>query len=250
MSSYSASLWPFPRLLAHRGGGALAPENTLAGLRLAARLGYAGVEFDVKLTADGHPILMHDPTLERTTDGKGKVAETTLAAIRALDAGSWFGGRFAGEKVPTLEEALEVMSGLAMGFNLEIKPCPGREAETAQAAAACVRQRWPRYLPQPIFSSFKAEALAAARAAAPEIPRGFLFERLPAASQPSYLSGLVIGEELRAQPATAGPVTLIASAALAERYALAFASKGVATRRLGAEATWRGLWRIAQGVQS
>jgi 2-dehydro-3-deoxygalactonokinase len=77
-----------------------------------------------------------------------------------------------------------------------------------------------------------------------------LFERLPAAAQPSYLSGLVIGEELRAQPAARGPVTLIGSAALAERYALAFASLGVTTQRLGAEATWRGLWRIAQGVQA
>jgi glycerophosphoryl diester phosphodiesterase len=169
-----------PRVIGHRGAKATSPENTLASIRQAAAEGATWVEFDVKLTADGHPILMHDPTLERTTNGKGKVAETTLAAIRELDAGSWFGGRFAGEKVPTLEEALELMSGLAMGFNLEIKPCPGREAETAQAAAACVKQRWPSYLPPPILSSFKAEALAAARAAAPEIARGFLFERLPA----------------------------------------------------------------------
>jgi glycerophosphoryl diester phosphodiesterase len=169
-----------PRVIAHRGAKAASPENTLASIRQAVAEGASWVEFDVKLTSDGHPILMHDPTLERTTNGKGKVAETTLADIRALDAGGWFGTRFAGEKVPTLEEALEVMSGLAMGFNLEIKPCPGREAETAQAAARCVKQCWPGYLPIPIFSSFKAEALAASRTAAPEIPRGFLFERLPA----------------------------------------------------------------------
>jgi len=169
-----------PRVIAHRGAKATSPENTLASIRQAVAEGATWIEFDVKLTSDGHPILMHDPTLERTTNGKGNVADTPLDAIRALDAGSWFGGRFAGEKVPTLEEALEVMSGLAMGFNLEIKPCPGREAETAQAAVRCVKQRWPGYLPTPIFSSFRAESLAASRAAEPEIPRGFLFERLPA----------------------------------------------------------------------
>jgi glycerophosphoryl diester phosphodiesterase len=166
-------------VIAHRGAKATSPENTLASIRQAVAEGAAWIEFDVKLTSDGHPVVIHDPTLERTTNGKGKVAETTLAAIRELDAGSWFGSRFAGEKVPTLEEALEVMSGLAMGFNLEIKPCPGREVETAQVAARTVKQRWPGYLPTPIFSSFKAESLAASRAVAPEIPRGFLWDRLP-----------------------------------------------------------------------
>src|SRR5262249_59307691 len=105
-----------PRVIAHRGAKATSPENTLASIRQAVAEGATWIEFDVKLTSDGHPILMHDPTLDRTTNGKGNVAETTLAAIRELDAGSWFGGRFAREKVPTLEEALEVMSGLATRF--------------------------------------------------------------------------------------------------------------------------------------
>jgi len=169
-----------PRVIGHRGAKATAPENTLAALRQSVAEGASWVEFDVKLTADGHPVLIHDETLERTTNGKGKVAETSLADIRALDAGSWFGRRFAGEKVPTLEEALELMSGLAMGFNLEIKPCPGREAETAKVALACVRKLWPGFLAPPVISSFKHDALAAAREAAPELPRGLLAERLPA----------------------------------------------------------------------
>src|SRR5215831_19104247 len=88
-TSASLPAWPFPRILAHRGGGTLAPENTLAGLRTAAALGCEGVEFDVKLTRDDVPILMHDDTLDRTTNGSGLVARSDWATLRELDAGSW-----------------------------------------------------------------------------------------------------------------------------------------------------------------
>src|SRR5215472_12885505 len=115
-----------PRIIGHRGAKATAPENTLAGIRQARREGAAWVEFDVKLTADGHPILMHDDTLERTTDGQGPVAAARLADIRRLDAGSKFGPAWQGERVPLLSEALSVLAELDMGFNLEIKPCKGR----------------------------------------------------------------------------------------------------------------------------
>src|SRR5207244_10430546 len=93
--------WPHPRVIAHRGGGALAPENTLAGLRLAKALGFGAVEFDVMLSADGVPVLMHDETLERTTDGRGAVAATSYAALAALAAGGRFGPKFKGEPVPS-----------------------------------------------------------------------------------------------------------------------------------------------------
>ena len=91
--------WPYPRIIAHRGGGTLAPENTLAGMRKAKEMGYAGVEFDVMLAADATPILMHDQTLERTTSGSGAIDMTAFADMLKLDAGSWFSPEFAGELV-------------------------------------------------------------------------------------------------------------------------------------------------------
>jgi len=168
-----------PRIIAHRGAKANAPENTLASIRRAHEEGARWVEFDVKLTADGHPILIHDETLDRTTDGRGLVRDHTLAEIRRLDAGAWFGSAFAGERVPTLAETLDLLAALGMGFNLEVKPCPGRERETASVALEMVRQRWPAAALVPVISSFSPESLRAARDTAPELPRGYLFDALP-----------------------------------------------------------------------
>ncbi len=168
-----------PRIIGHRGAKASAPENTLAAIREARRQGASWVEFDVKLTADGEPILLHDETLERTTDGAGPVREAALAEIRRLDAGSWFGPAWRGEPVPTLGEALDLLAQLGMGFNLEIKPCPGREAETARVAVAQVAAHWLADRPPPIISSFQPTALAAAQAAAPGLIRGYLVKELP-----------------------------------------------------------------------
>ena len=112
-----------PRIIGHRGVAAYAPENTLEGLHTAADMGVEWVEFDVKITKDHVPILFHDDTLERTTNGGDRpVAECTYDEIRALEAGSWFGESFAGIKIPTLEEALEVLIEHDLGLNLEIKP--------------------------------------------------------------------------------------------------------------------------------
>src|SRR5262245_47829973 len=134
-SSASLPVWPFPRVLAHRGGGTLAPENTLAGLRAAAGHGFRGVEFDAKLTRDGVAVLMHDETLDRTTNGRGPVAQTDWAALKRLDAGRWCNRRFAGETVPTLTAALRMCADLGLWPNVEIKACPGRETETGEAVA-------------------------------------------------------------------------------------------------------------------
>ena len=163
-----------PKVIGHRGAAGHAPENTVAAIEKAAALGARWVEFDVKLTRDGELILFHDDTLERTTDGKGKVDETTLADIRRLDAGKWYQARFAGARVPTLDEAMEALARLGLGANVEIKPCPGRERETGEATARALRARWPGRLPAPVLSSFRAEALAAAQSAAPEFPRALL----------------------------------------------------------------------------
>jgi glycerophosphoryl diester phosphodiesterase len=168
-----------PRVIGHRGAAAVAPENTLAGIAKAKALGASWIEFDVKLTEDGHAILFHDDGLERTTDGQGLVAATTLAALRRLDAGSWFHASFRGERVPTFEEALALCAELGLGINAEIKPCPGRERETAAATMKALRALWPRSMPAPLVSSFAPVSLRVAQEMAPEMPRGYLAGTLP-----------------------------------------------------------------------
>lgn len=168
-----------PKIIGHRGAKGEAPENTLASIRQAHASGARWVEFDVKLTADAVPILMHDERLNRTTNGCGPVRETSLAAIRALDAGGWFEARFAGEPVPTLEEALGLCLDLGLAVNIEIKPCQGREVETAQVALARARSCWPADGPEVLVSSFAEASLLAARDAAPDWPRGYLSGPIP-----------------------------------------------------------------------
>jgi glycerophosphoryl diester phosphodiesterase len=167
-----------PPVIGHRGAAAYAPENTLAGLRRAKALGCAWVEFDVRLTADGALVLCHDPLLDRTTSGAGSVSATSLAAIRELDAGSWFDPSFAGERVPTLDEGLSLAAELDLGANIEIKAERGREYATAAAVAAAI-QRLRGGGPALLVSSFLLSALAAVRELAPEIPRGVLFRVIP-----------------------------------------------------------------------
>ena len=170
-----------PAIMGHRGAAAGAPENTLESLRLAADQGAAMVEFDVKLTADGAPILMHDEDLDRTTTGRGPVAATALADIRGLDAGGWFADAWRGARVPTLEDAIGLLEERGVTANIEIKPCPGREEETARAVVDCLKRRWPAAKRAwPLLSSFARDSLAAARDAAPEIPRGLLLWGKPA----------------------------------------------------------------------
>ncbi len=166
-----------PRVIAHRGASAAAPENTLAALRLAAEEGATWVEVDVKLSRDGRCILMHDDLLRRTTSGRGEVAQYDLDELKQLDAGSWFGKRFAGEPIPTLEEAIDLCCALDLGMNLEIKPCPGRQHETAIAVVETLRRHWPAGRPWPLLSSFAPASLEEARLHAPEIPRGLLIGR-------------------------------------------------------------------------
>lgn len=168
-----------PKIIGHRGAAALAPENTLAGIRRAHEAGASWVEFDVKLTADGVAILMHDDRLGRTTDGRGRVAAKTLAEIQALDAGGWFGPDFAGERVPTLAAALELCIALGLGVNVELKPCKGREIETARVALQTLVELWPDRLPGPLISSFDEAALAAAKGLVPSLSRGCLVTRVP-----------------------------------------------------------------------
>lgn len=163
-----------PRVIGHRGAAAYAPENTLEGIQEAARRRTRWIEVDAKLTGDGVVILMHDDTLDRTTSGRGAVAGATYRDIRLLDAGAWFGPAWNGAWVPRLADALALLVELDMNANIEIKPCVGREAETAAAVVEVVHRCWPANRPWPLLSSFWRDSLDAARAAAPEIPRGLL----------------------------------------------------------------------------
>ncbi len=190
MKKTSTSMWLYPRIIAHRGGGILAPENTLAALQCGHSHGYQGVEFDVMLTQDRMPILMHDANLGRTLAGSGYIPDFTLQEILCMDAGAWFGPTFAGEPVCTLQTALAYCSAQEMWMNIEIKPAQDMVAhdtghivaETtknffADTLATLQKSEHTRMLP--LFSSFSLTALMAAKARAPEIPRGLLVDAIP-----------------------------------------------------------------------
>jgi glycerophosphoryl diester phosphodiesterase len=168
-----------PPVFAHRCGGALAPENTLVGLRLAAQFGCSAVEFDVMLSADGSPWLIHDETLERTSNGSGKVCATHDADLCRLDAGRYHHPAFAGEPLPTLAAAAALCRQLGLTANVEIKPATGFEAVTGEVVARQVLAGW-HGARLPLVSSFSTVALQAARRAAPQLPLGCLWERPPA----------------------------------------------------------------------
>jgi glycerophosphoryl diester phosphodiesterase len=168
---------PPPRIIGHRGAARSAPENTLAGLRRAHALGARWVEFDVQATRDDCPILLHDARLERTTDGYGVAAERSAAEIAKLDAGRWFGAPFRGEGVPRLEDAMALLAALGIGAVIEVKAAPGAGARVMRATLAALdRGGTP---PATILSSFAADALAAAHAAAPLLPRALIVKAVP-----------------------------------------------------------------------
>lgn len=169
---------PFPFVIGHRGSPRAAPENTLASFRQAARDGATWVEFDVALTSDGRAVIFHDDDLDRTSDGTGPLAVMPFDAVLNLDAGSWFGPDFAGEPVPTLEEALDLFAELGLGFNMEIKPDRGREVETAEIALTIARESWPADAPLPLISSFSRLCMATAKDVQPGWPRDLLFDRV------------------------------------------------------------------------
>jgi len=182
-------MWPYPKIIAHRGGGVLAPENTLAAFRCGATHGARAVEFDVMLAKDGVPVVMHDPTLGRTVSGTGSVSDYTSHELTLMDAGSWFGRDFAGERVPTYEQAAAFCIDNQIWMNVEIKPVPGFEEATGRVVAHYTKRLFADLLARgdadparaglPLFSSFSYEALRAARRAAPAIPRGYLLDRVP-----------------------------------------------------------------------
>ena len=170
--------WPYPLWIAHRGAGKLAPENTLAAFRVGAAHGYRAFECDVKLSADGVPFLLHDATLERTTSGFGTASVQSWSVLSRLDAGGWHSQGFAGEPLPTLEATARYCVRNRHALNIEIKPTPGDAQRTGHIVALEAARLWAGQAMRPLLSSFDAEALEAARLAAPDLPRALLLDTL------------------------------------------------------------------------
>lgn len=178
MSGVSAQHWPYPRWVAHRGAGKLAPENTLAAFRLGASHGYRMFECDVKLSTDGVPFLLHDATLERTSNGQGMAGEQPWQALSQLDAGSWHSRAYAGEPLPTLSAIARYCLHNGHHLNIEIKPTPGSERRTGEVVARAAAQLWQGQAVPPLLTSFQPDALEGARSTAPALPRGLLLDTL------------------------------------------------------------------------
>ena len=165
-------MWPYPRIVAHRGGGALAPENTLGAIRLGASMGFKGVEFDVMLAGDGTPVVIHDETVDRTTDGHGEVPKMSYAELSAFTINRT-------EKIPRYEDVVRLCRERGLWANVEIKPAQGHERKTGEVVARMTREHWRGAPLAPLLSSFSIDALAAARSVAPELPRGYLVSKIP-----------------------------------------------------------------------
>ena len=168
--------WPYPRWIAHRGAGKLAPENTMAAFRLGAAHGYRMFECDVKLSADGVPFLMHDATLERTTNGHGVGGDQPWSALSRLDAGGWHSRGYAGEALASLDNLARYCQQNGYLLNIEIKPTPGQEARTGTVVANAVACLWSQAAVPPLLTSFQPESLQAAQVAQPQLPRGLLLD--------------------------------------------------------------------------
>ena len=198
MQPVSLPAWPYPRWVAHRGAGKLAPENTLAAFRLGASHGYRMFECDVKLSADGIPFLMHDAELARTTNGAEKLGagrdgisdiagDHPWSTLSQLDAGSWHSRAYAGEPLPAFEAIARYCIHNGLFLNIEIKPTPGTERRTGEAVAHRAARLWQGEAVPPLLTSFDIPALEGALAAKPELPRGLLIDALEGQPWPVWL---------------------------------------------------------------
>jgi glycerophosphoryl diester phosphodiesterase len=188
--------WPYPHLFAHRGGGTLAPENTLAAMQEAVECGYKAVEFDVMLSSDQVPVLMHDPVFGRTvavnsatdsaTDSAtNSVAHSTWAELSAMDAGAWHSKRFTGERVPSFDQVIAFCCEHRIAMNIEIKPSLGADVATAivvaqtLVAAKIKHAELSEIILEPLVSSFSAIALQTFAEQQTGFATGYLMDRMP-----------------------------------------------------------------------
>jgi glycerophosphoryl diester phosphodiesterase len=169
---------PHLSLQAHRGAAGLAPENTLAAFRLALELGVDGTELDLQTSKDGVVVVIHDDSVDRTTDGRGRIGELTLEEIKRLDAGSRFAPAFRGERIPTLRELIDLVKGSGnehFRLNLEIKftdGCEGEPADLEERVLAVLHETG--FLDRVITQSFYHPSAAKMKRLAPGIPAGLL----------------------------------------------------------------------------
>ena len=170
--------WSYPRWVAHRGAGKLAPENTLAAFKLGASYGYRMFECDVKLSSDGVPFLLHDDTLERTTNGHGIAGLQSWQELQKLDAGSWHSSPYAGEPIPSLDTIAAYCIANSFDLNIEIKPTAGTDQITGEVVATHAARLWKNQARKPLLTSFKPDALQAGMDAAPDLPCGLLLHEL------------------------------------------------------------------------
>ena len=162
---------PRPVVFAHRGASAHAPENTIPSFELALTQGADAIELDAKLTSDGQIVVFHDATIDRTTEGTGRLAQKTLAELRSLDAGSFFSDQFRGTKIPTLEEVFEAV-GKKIFVNVELTNYATPRDALVEKVCALVRKHGLEK--SVIFSSFFASNLRQAQRFLPDVPRGLL----------------------------------------------------------------------------
>lgn len=167
--------------IAHRGASAVAPANTIAAFERAVTLGADGIEFDVHLSADGVPVVIHDFAVDATTDGSGRVLELSLAQLKQLDAGAYFDPAFTGERIPTLEEVLQAF-GDRLLLNIELKSTSKRDNGLERAVVALIEEHG--LASRVLFSSFNPLSLRRAKKIAPHILAGLLY----APDLPLYLS--------------------------------------------------------------
>jgi glycerophosphoryl diester phosphodiesterase len=174
----TSGLPPQLSLQAHRGAAGLAPENTLAAFRMAIELGADAAELDLQATKDGVVVVIHDDTVDRTTDGRGRIGDLTLADIKRLDAGAKFGAAYRGERIPTLRELIDLVKASGnrrFRLNLEIKFAEGREGQPAdleERVLAVLRETG--FLARVITQSFHHASAAKMKRLAPTIPAGLL----------------------------------------------------------------------------
>lgn len=211
--------WGPVRLIAHRCGGSLAPENSLAGLDMAAKAGFAAVEFDVMLSADHVAMVIHDETLERTTRGYGRVADLGAVELQRLSCGKGWQG-FDQEPIPTLSQVLHRCYALGLLPNIEIKPSQGADELTGERVARQVWTEWAALggaMSEVLISSFSLPSLVAARSAAPGLARACLFEQIPADWRGQLESVAAVAVHCSASRLSASSAAAVSAAEIALR---------------------------------
>jgi glycerophosphoryl diester phosphodiesterase len=146
-------------VIGHRGACAYAPENTLASFKKAIELGVTWIEFDVMQAACGELIIFHDETLERTTNGRGRIDQFSYSSLALLDAGAWFDSRYSGEQIPALQATLDLLYSSNLSMNIELKPLPGKEERLVKRLCEMISPYLQTMNHRLLFSSFSFQAL-------------------------------------------------------------------------------------------